>query len=162
MESGEAAEAKKRLLDVNPRPFGARIFAAEYFAEEVRRDILARYGEKKLYEGGLSVRTTLNPLMQRMAKKALVDGLVSYDRRHGWRGATAQIDLATGEWGHLLSKVDNVYSDIQPWRQAVVLGVEEKSARIGLRQTFSKPGELIQSVKSVLYHLARSGGHANS
>ena len=38
------------------RPTGAHIFAAEYFAEEVRREIYERYGEKKLYEGGLSVR----------------------------------------------------------------------------------------------------------
>ena len=34
---------------------------APYFAEEVRRDLLARYGEKALYEGGLSVRTSLDP-----------------------------------------------------------------------------------------------------
>ena len=49
----DAELAKKRPLDVNPRPFGARIFAAEYFAEEVRREILSKYGEKKLLEGGL-------------------------------------------------------------------------------------------------------------
>lgn len=137
-----ATEAKKRPLDVNPRPFGARIFAAEYFAEEVRREILARYGNKKLYEGGLSVRTTLNPRMQRMAKKALVDGLVSYDRRHGWRGSITQIDLSNGEWGTLFKKVDHPFTDIQPWRQAVVLAVENKSAQIGLRPNILKSGKI--------------------
>ena len=45
--------------------------AAGYFAEEVRRELADRYGEKKLYEGGLSVRTTLDPKMQLMARKAL-------------------------------------------------------------------------------------------
>ena len=49
----------------------------------MRRELLDRYGEKKLYEGGLSVRTTLDPKMQLMARKALVDGLVRY-RRGPW------------------------------------------------------------------------------
>ncbi len=53
------SEAKP--LTVNFRTGGAHIFAAEYFAEEVRRSLLAEYGENKLYGGGLSVRTTLDP-----------------------------------------------------------------------------------------------------
>ncbi len=138
----QADEAKKKPLDVNPRPFGARIFAAEYFAEEVRRDILARYGEKKLYEGGLSVRTTLNPRMQRMAKKALVDGLVAYDRRHGWRGAITNIELGTGDWGLLFKKIKNPFSDIQPWRQAIVLGLDDNRVQIGLRPHVLKSGKM--------------------
>ena len=71
-EDGE--KAKKEPLAVTPRPTGAHIFAAEYFAEEVRRELYERYGEKKLYEGGLSVRTTLDPKMQ-------VDGAQGADRR---------------------------------------------------------------------------------
>ena len=59
--AADGEKAKKEPLDVTPRPTGAHIFAAEYFAEEVRRDLDERYGEKKLYEGGLSVRTTLDP-----------------------------------------------------------------------------------------------------
>ena len=46
--------------DGDQRANGAHTFAGEYFAEEVRREIFERYGEKKLYEGGLSVRTTLD------------------------------------------------------------------------------------------------------
>ncbi len=138
----EAEAAKKRPLDVNPRPFGARIFAAEYFAEEVRREILSRYGEKKLLEGGLSVRTTLNPRMQRMAKKALVDGLVAYDHRHGWRGVITTISIGEGDWGALFKKIEAPYSDIQPWRQALVLGIEDKKAHIGLRPNILKSGKM--------------------
>ncbi len=52
---------------------GPKIFASEYFAEEVRREILDRFGEDKLYGGGLSVRTTLDPRLQRLARKALVE-----------------------------------------------------------------------------------------
>src|ERR1700733_8845374 len=63
--TAEAADqAKKAPLDVTVRPAGAHIFAGEYFAEEVRRYLYDNYGEKKLYEGGLSVRTTLDPKLQ--------------------------------------------------------------------------------------------------
>src|SRR5438105_2203160 len=65
----EGEKAKKEPLNVTPRPTGAHIFAAEYFAEEVRRAIYEKYGETKFYEGGLSVRTTLDPKLQVMARK---------------------------------------------------------------------------------------------
>src|SRR5262249_24924265 len=77
----EAEKAKKEPLKVTPRPTSAHIFAAEYFAEEVRRYINDNYTEKKLYEGGLSVRTTLDPKLQVQARKTLVDGFVSFDEQ---------------------------------------------------------------------------------
>ncbi|CCQ74334.1 penicillin-binding protein 1A [Magnetospira sp. QH-2] len=64
---------------------------AEYFAEEVRRELADRYGEDGLYKGGLSVRTTIDPNLQNMAQKSLRDGLIAYDRRHGYRGPVARI-----------------------------------------------------------------------
>ena len=72
----EAEQAKKDPLKVTTRPTGARIFAAEYFAEEVRRYIADNYSEQKLYEGGLSVRTTLDPKLQ-------LAGAQGADRRLG-------------------------------------------------------------------------------
>ena len=81
-EGQEASRSASIRASLSPNTI-----AAGYFAEEVRREIAERYGEKKLYEGGLSVRTTLDPKMQAMARKALVDGLVRYDEAHGWRGA---------------------------------------------------------------------------
>ncbi len=138
VSAADAAEAKSRELKVSPRPFGAQIFAAEYFAEEVRRVVYDLYGEKKLYEGGLSVRTTLNPQMQAIARKALVDGLVRYDRRGGWRGPVAQIDV-NGDWGPALAKIKGP-SDVAPWRLAVVLGASAAQATIGLKPASSPKG----------------------
>ena len=80
-------------------------YSAGFFAEEVRRELSERYGEKKLYEGGLSVRTTLDPKMQAdRAQVALVDGLVRYDEAHGYRGPMRHIDI-TGDWGPPLANV---------------------------------------------------------
>ena len=61
IKPADADAARKDPLAVTSHANGAHTFAGEYFAEEVRRDLLERYGEKKLYEGGLSVRTTLDP-----------------------------------------------------------------------------------------------------
>ncbi|MCB1417748.1 MAG: transglycosylase domain-containing protein, partial [Notoacmeibacter sp.] len=70
----EAADAIAAPLGVTPRRSGTYLFAGEYFTEEVRREIIERYGVDALYEGGLSVRTTIDPKMQVAARKALQNG----------------------------------------------------------------------------------------
>ncbi|MGI9386513.1 MAG: penicillin-binding protein 1A, partial [Methyloligellaceae bacterium] len=140
VEEEEAEAAKAKPLNVNPRPLGAHIFAAEFFAEEVRRELENTYGRDKLYGGGLSVRATLDPVLQREARKALVDGLVAYDRRHGWRGPTEKID-PSGDWGVTLGKI-KVPSDIGDWRLSVVLKVEAGQVTVGLRPKKLPSGKL--------------------
>ncbi|MDI3560367.1 penicillin-binding protein 1A [Bradyrhizobium sp. Arg816] len=131
IKQAEADSARKEPLVVANRANSAHTFAGEYFAEEVRRDILERYGEKKLYEGGLSVRTTLDPKIQVMARKAMVAGLVNYDEQQGYRGAISKLDVS-GDWGVKLADIKSL-SDISPWRMAVVLETSDQSARIGFQ-----------------------------
>ena len=95
---------------------GAHTFAGEYFAEEVRRDIFDRYGEKKLYEGGLSVRARLDPKLQVMARRTMVAGLVRYDEEQGYRGPISHLDIS-GDWGVKLAELRSLL-DISPWRIA--------------------------------------------
>jgi len=143
----EAETAKAKPLGVNLRPTGAHIFAAEYFAEEVRRTLLNRYGEEKLYGGGLSVRTTLDPELQRIARQALIGGLVAFDRRKGWRGSVTKIDVS-GDWGPALEAVDSP-ADIQPWRLGVVLKADAKKAIVGLRPEKQQDGSLVDKREAV-------------
>jgi penicillin-binding protein 1A len=131
IKQADADKARKEPLVVTNRSNGAHVFAGEYFAEEVRRDIFERYGEKKLYEGGLSVRTTLDPKLQVMARKTMAAGLVNYDEAQGWRGPLSKLDIS-GDWGIALADVKSL-SDISPWRMAVVLEVGDQSARIGFQ-----------------------------
>src|SRR5438105_15809148 len=131
IKQADADKARKEPLGVTNRSNAAHTFAGEYFAEEVRRDIFERYGEKKLYEGGLSVRTTLDPKLQVMARKTMAAGLVTYDEQQGWRGAPSKIDIS-GDWGVKLADVKSL-SDISPWRMAVVLETGDQSARIGFQ-----------------------------
>ncbi|VIO75047.1 penicillin-binding protein 1A [Bradyrhizobium ivorense] len=131
IKQADADKARKEALNVTSRSNGAHIFAGEYFAEEVRRDIFERYGEKKLYEGGLSVRTTLDPKIQVMARKTMAAGLVNYDEAQGWRGPVQKLAIA-GDWGVKLADIKSL-SDISPWRMAVVLETSDQSARIGFQ-----------------------------
>jgi penicillin-binding protein 1A len=131
IKQADADTARKDPLAVTNRSNAAHTFAGEYFAEEVRRDLLERYGEKKLYEGGLSVRTTLDPKLQVMARKTMAAGLVNFDEAQGWRGAQSKLDM-TGDWGLKLADVKSL-SDVAPWRLAVVLETSEQSARIGFQ-----------------------------
>ena len=146
VKSADAEKAKRSPLGVTSKATSAHVFAAEYFAEEVRRELYERYGEKKLYEGGLSVRTSLDPKLQVLARKVFTDGLVRFDETQGWRGPVTKIDIA-GDWGVKLADVKSL-SDVSPWRLAVVLEVSDQSARIGL-QPGREPGGFVSKERTV-------------
>ncbi|MEE8505826.1 MAG: penicillin-binding transpeptidase domain-containing protein, partial [Kiloniellales bacterium] len=122
----EAAWAEPlRVYRADPTEF----VRADYFVEEVRREIAELYGDKALYQGGLSVRTTLDPRLQGVAERVLRAGLIAYDRRHGWRGPVARLDLTVQDWGQGLAAVEPP-AGVGLWRLAVVLGLDEAKADI--------------------------------
>ena len=137
----DGAEAKKTGLDVAIRPSGTYLFAGEYFTEEVRRQIIARYGEKALYEGGLSVRSTVDPLLQAQARRSLQDGLVQFDRLRGFRGPFAKIEIGS-DWGVPLAEVKGLY-DLPEWQLAVVISAGDTGVEIGLQPKKDPAGALL-------------------
>jgi len=127
----QAKQAKAEPLNAQSRPLGSQAEDADYFVEEVRRILYAKYGEHELYEDGLQVRSTLDTRLQNYAVNALRTGLVRYDRRHGWRGSVSNIDIH-GNWKSALASAGN-QSGIETWRDAVVLAYgPDKSVEIGL------------------------------
>lgn len=136
----DGEEAKKQPLGVSVRRGGSHLFASEYFAEEVRRQIIQRYGDNALYEGGLSVRTSLDPRLQVEARKALQNALVSYDERRGFHGALKTIEIG-GDWGEPLGKLEAL-SDVPEWKLAVVLAVDESGAEIGIQPEKDGAGKI--------------------
>lgn len=112
---------------------------ADFFAESVRQKIAKMYGESALYEGGLMVRTSLNPKLEMIAEKALRNGLVNYDQKYGYRGAITSI-LIDQDWAKKLSSINPANMNISPWRYAVILRMNEKSAQIGFAD--GKEGEI--------------------
>ena len=106
-----------------------------YFMEEVRRDLINRFGENadngpdSLYAGGLWVRSSMDPVMQDAMAQALRDGLANFDGGRGWRDTELSIDI-DGDWAGQLDRapVGTGYPD---WKKAVVLAKDSGSAEIG-------------------------------
>ena len=156
----DARAAKATPFKVNIRPLGTQIYAADYFAEDVRRTLVTYFGEDGLYgraeraavgdgrvNGGLSVRTTLDPNLQRLARKALIDGLVAFDREKGWRGPVQKIDIG-GDWGTALTGIE-IPGDLSPWRLGVVLEAQRTKAVVGLRPARQVDGSLAADREAV-------------
>ena len=128
----EADAARAEPLVAIDRAEVPRDRTGDDFIEEMRRHLIARYGEegaRGIYTGGLWVRSTIDPAMQRAAEAALRDGLVKYDRPRGWRGVTDRIELGEG-WPQRLRAI-NLPVGYDDWRAAVVLSKAAETASLG-------------------------------
>jgi penicillin-binding protein 1A len=135
----KAAQAKP--FKVSPRPFGGQLFAAESFAEEVRRELVQMYGKEALGKGGYSVRTTLDPKLQIFARQAVARGLISLDRKRGYRGAIKQVGLSGNDWATAFGD-SKLPEDVAPWRLAVVLSLSDENAAVGLQPGRGPEGKM--------------------
>jgi penicillin-binding protein 1A len=136
----DAKEAKETPLGVKPHNADERLFASEYFAEEVRRQIVSRYGNASLLEGGLSVRTTLDPQLQIKARKTLHNGFIRYDEAQGYRGPVKKLPMNT-DWGQELGEVAGL-TDVPEWHLAVVLDATPDALEIGLQPARDPSGKI--------------------
>src|SRR5687768_9777434 len=106
-----------------------------YFMEEVRRDLMKRFGEtaengpNSVYAGGLWVRTSAVPHMQAAAAEALREGLAKFDGGRGWRDLEKSVDLSK-DWAGQLDRAP-IGTGFPDWRKAVVLSKSGGEARIG-------------------------------
>jgi penicillin-binding protein 1A len=108
---------------------------ADWFAEEVRRELIGRFGADVTTQGGLMVRTSLDPALQNVAEKAVRDGLIAYDRKlGGWRGPVLHLEGGAGlakNWAEPLSQVARPQGMLPDWKLAVVLDASDAEARVG-------------------------------
>ncbi len=113
------------------------IAGADWFAEEVRRRLIDRFGADTTTQGGLMVRTSLDPALQVAAEKALHDGLGAYDRKlGGWRGPVSHLDvgaaaLRNGGWETVLAGVNRPTGMLPDWQLGLVLETSDSEARVG-------------------------------
>lgn len=119
---------------------------ATYFVEEIRRDLLKRYGESVVYNSGLMVSSTINPDLQQFAEKALRDTLIELDRKTGWRGAIAKNTLDNSNPIEALAKYKTP-SDLYGWHIAVVTAVNHDDADIFVKENQKNAKILVNSIK---------------
>ncbi len=107
-----------------------------YFIEEVRRQLIAKFGEtakatpNSVYEGGLWVRTSLDARLQGLAAEALRAGLIRFEGGRGWSGPIRQLEITDGNWQQALLNT-NIGIDHADWRAAVVVAREGDAWTIG-------------------------------
>jgi penicillin-binding protein 1A len=124
----EAADAIKEPLEMRARG-ETEVAAADYYAEEVRRELVDRFGEQQVLTSGLAVKTSLDPHIQDLATKALKDGLINFDRRErGWRGPVAHLDTFA-DWQKHLQKMAPPPGG-EDWPLAVVIANKPNESEI--------------------------------
>jgi penicillin-binding protein 1A len=134
------AESAAPLLSVQNgdyTPFRAALPPRDYFTDEIRRQLSSSFGEEEFFGGGLTIRATADPELQKIAARALQRGLEKFDRNLGlWRGTgkTLPAEVLNDEaaWRAALADVVDLPRDVEGWQAGVVLELGEDTARLGL------------------------------
>ncbi len=122
-QSIEAQEKPLVVVDKEKR----FVEGGDYFSEEVRKEVQDKFGDSAINEGGLMIRTTINPKLQEIAYKTFTKNIEAYDRKHGYRGPIANF-----------ADIKDFYKSKKPagssknWQLAYVLNVTNSQADIEL------------------------------
>jgi penicillin-binding protein 1A len=134
---GKAAQAENLGPDEYQKP--ATVPGSGWFANEVQRQLIDRFGQDESSQGGLIVHTSLDPALQHAADEALRKGLMTYDHSHGgWRGPVGKLEQVAGrgglmnsDWAARLADYKAPGGMLPEWRLAVVLDETAAQARVG-------------------------------
>jgi len=158
-----AAKAQPIIPAEFRRP--APVPGAEWFTEEVRQELVQQFGQDVTTQGGLMVRTSLDPALQIAAEKSVRDGLLAYDRKlGGWRGPVTHLDniaqapaaqakpgaAPAQDWTGPLAQVARPPGMLPDWRLGVVLSLSDGEAKLGWLEPAAQPNQPPQARAGVL------------
>ena len=131
----QAVEAKAAAVVPSEFRRPPPIPGADWFTEEVRRQLLGRFGPDATTQGGLVVRTSLDPALQIAAEKSVRDGLMAYDRKlGGWRGAVGHLTVPPADfetkWPAALNDQPRPPGMLPGWRLAIVAALTDAEAKV--------------------------------
>lgn len=137
----------------------------DYFTDEIRRQLSGTFGEDEFFGGGLAIRATMDPELQKEAALALRAGLEKYDRtKRVFRGSMGKIepnDLSSEDaWRKALSDM-KIPRDIEEWSAAVVLKVGSKNVRIGIEGVDEDADGHFLPMSELTWHRKRDGKTLN-
>ncbi len=165
-EQGRAARVESLGPDAYRRP--AIVTGSEWFAGDVKRQLIERFGQDQALQGGLVVHTSLDPNLQLRADQALRHGLMAYDRSHGgWRGPAGHIAGNVGlnmDWAARLADSKAPSGMLPTWHLAVVLEESGSHAKLGWlddRNPSQSPQPTISQIRLSdvgWSHLAKANG----
>lgn len=130
LSTAEYQAALAQPLEVRARKETQASLGADYFAEDIRRELQAKYGEAALYRGGLVVRSTMDADLQALGTRVLRAGLARYDRRHGWRGPVAHAQTIANPT-RILAAVARP-GGAEDWQLGLVTALSDAEATLAL------------------------------
>lgn len=130
------AEPLRSVQNGDYPAFKASLPPRDYFTDEIRRQLSKSFGQEEFFSGGLAIRATVDPDMQKLAALALQEALEKFDRSQGvWRGTGKTIPadrLGGNDWRAALADVKDLPRDVAGWHAAVVLSLGETDATLGV------------------------------
>jgi len=100
---------------------------AQYYIEDVRKNVIDTLSYDKVYKQGFNINTPIDLELQKIATKALRDGLIAYDKRKGWRGPLYN-KIYSKNWNKNLEEL-NLENSFN-WKLAIVKKLNKFSAEI--------------------------------
>ena len=120
-------EYKNKHLEVYKR-VDIQFSDADYFYEEIRKELFNKYGKENLYSEGLIIKTALDSSIQKSANHSLVEGLIEYEKKQGWNGPIENTTL-----DKFLNK-KNYYNNINPfvskWETVIIETINNKKLEV--------------------------------
>ena len=98
-----------------------------YYVEDIRKNVIDKFSYEKVYKQGLNINTPINLNLQKIATQSLRDGLISYDKRRGWRGPI-QNKKYSNKWMNNLKKF-RLEKSIN-WQLAIIKKIKKFSVEI--------------------------------
>ncbi len=161
INQAQHAEAIAAPLGTVPRQTPRFERVGGYFVEEVRRQLSKQFGDSRedgpnsVFDGGLWVRSSLDPRLQAYAQRALRDGLLRFDRGRGWSGPLGKVQFEGDGWYSAFAS-KNIGVDYDNWRAAVVIARDSRAAQLGFDD--GDTGTLPASAAAM--PIRGKGGHA--
>ncbi|MDJ1407189.1 MAG: PBP1A family penicillin-binding protein [Candidatus Midichloria sp.] len=120
----EAVKFAQTPIKLNKKEIAVS-WTENFYIDAVKKELVNLFGEEALYTRGLIVNTYFNEDLQKKAEEAFREGIINYDRRHGWRGPVTKLP-SLEDWDLALKKVDKP-ADIGKYELAVILGINKES-----------------------------------
>ncbi|MFN5381747.1 MAG: penicillin-binding protein 1A, partial [Alphaproteobacteria bacterium] len=131
ISSDEVKKAQDTPIKLSTR-FESSVLDNGYYTESVRLELIERYGFDYVYQEGISAFTNLDKDMQKYADAALRNGLLAYDKKHGYRGPIKTITVKGGDWKSQLNQIETPEAAVS-WRLAVVLENAAGALSVGFK-----------------------------
>ena len=99
----------------------------KYYVEDIRKDVVKKFGFNRVYKQGLNINTPINLNLQKIATQSLREGLISYDKRRGWRGPVLKAKKLN-DWTKEIEKL-RLEKSIN-WNLAIIKKISKFSVEI--------------------------------